>query len=261
MMQPFMQLCLVAPLGRAEISSAMRSPEMSCAFSQVPAEKFFVARQPIDCVTLTRKAEPSASSAAMAGCEWMPCGQRLGGRLERGRVGDGDARAAGAVDDDRLELLGPHDGAEAAARGGAHVVVGRGDEDGGGLAAHLAGGAGADERDLVAVLLPETIDGVERAQALELRRRDELAAVGGDDEHRELVGLPGDLDAAQPELGQRPRGRAAGVGLFDAAGERALAADGQPAAVGDDRAGEDTGGDNERRCRGRADRPRDRLLG
>ena len=54
------------------MSSAMCSPLMSCAFSQVPAEKFFVARQPMDCVTLTRKADPSASSAAMAGCEWMP---------------------------------------------------------------------------------------------------------------------------------------------------------------------------------------------
>ena len=55
----------------------MCSPLMSGAFSQVPAEKFLVARQPMDCVTLTRNAEPSASRAAMAGCEWMPVASAL----------------------------------------------------------------------------------------------------------------------------------------------------------------------------------------
>ena len=233
----------------------MRSPEMAGALSHVPAEKFFVARQPMDCVTLTRNAEPSASSAAMAGWEWMPVASALEAALRAAGSATVTPGPPAAVDDDGLELLGPHDGAEAAARRGAHVVVGGGDQHGGGARAHLAGRAAADERHLVAVLGPQLVDGGEGAEAGELRRRHQRAAVLGDDEHGELVGLPGHLDAAQAQVGQVTGGGAAGVGLFDAAGERALAADREPAAVGDDRAGEDAGREHEHVARAQRVRP------
>ena len=43
----------------------------------------------MDWVTLMRKAEPSASSAAMAGCEWMPVVSALEAALSARRVGHG----------------------------------------------------------------------------------------------------------------------------------------------------------------------------
>ena len=239
MMQPRMQLCLAALLGRTLMSSTMCSPVMLSAFSKVPAEKFFVARQPMDWVTFTRKAEPSASSAAIAGCERMPVGELPGGLLQRLRVGDAHARAALAVDDDGFEVLRTHDRAEAAAGGGAEVVVGGRDDDGGGLHLQLPGRADADERHLVAVLAAQRLDGRVRAQTRELRRGHELRPARAHLEHAELGGATVELEAAQAELRERARRRPAGVGLLDAAGERALAAHREPVAVRHGRAGED----------------------
>ena len=199
----------------------------------------------MDCVTLIRKADPSASSAAIAGWEWIPVASAFEAAFsDAGSATVTPGPPAPSITM-ALRLLRAHDGAEAAAGGGTHVVVWGRDQDRGRLAAHLAGRAGADERDLVAVLLPEKIDRVERAEALELRRRDELAALGRDHQDRQLVGLPGDVDGAQAELGKRPRGGSAGVGLLDAAGQWALAAHGQASAVGHHGPGEDTRRDDE----------------
>src|SRR3989304_3517485 len=102
-------------------------------------------------------------------------------RLELLVVGDGDAGAAGRVDDDRLQPLRAHHRAQAAAPGIAaggvlHVV----DADAGAGHAVLPGRPDADDRHALAVTLPQGPAYFVHALAREVARGQELRALPRD---------------------------------------------------------------------------------
>ena len=71
-------------------------------------------------------------------------------------------------------------------------------------------------------------------------------AVSGDMQQKRAVGAPAfDDDRGDPQAGKGEGDGAADVALLDAAGERALGADGQPAGIDQRGAGEIAGGKDE----------------
>ena len=161
-------------------------------------------------------------------------GEALGGSLEGRLVDHGRGFAALGIDDDGLEALGAHDGARAAAAavaGGTQFAVRA--RDGGGGQLHLAGAADGDVAALVAVGLAQLGNGVEVVEA-------------GHGCGHELGGVLGELELPpfafgsdvlddkghDAHLGEMAAALAAGVGFLDAAGEGALAANGDAVGVG-----------------------------
>ena len=153
----------------------------------------------------------------------------------------GERHLLAAPDDDGLELLGAHHGAESGARRGATLVGDDAREEGHGL----AGGSDAGDRGVLAVSRPEVVLRVQAILAPERRGVVErhLAVV---DEH---VGRR-PADAAEEdrvvagEAQVRPPGAAA-IGVAPAAGERRLADHGEAAAADRRRPGERPGDEAE----------------
>ena len=152
------------------------------------------------------------------------------------------------VDHDRLDLLGAHHRAHAAARGEprrAAVLVAEGDAREEALV--LADGAAQGDGDLLAVVRVQHLVGLEVA----------LAEVRGGVVERDGAVLlevdhhPARRGAVQREardllLAEAVAEGAAAVGLLDAAGERALAADARAVGIGEARAGEGSRREDER---------------
>jgi len=183
----------------------------------------------------------------------LECGSELLDRCVEGLlVGVLEIAEALVRYDDGLDALRAHDGTESAAPGEAvRIALHVRDRDARGLQAHLAGRAVRDGRVLV-VRGTEGLDRVgHRIVALAGPLIDPVhlgRAVGLDREHvaRLVVcRLPGEHDGGDPELGECVRGLTAGVRLLEATGQRALRADGQPAAVRSRRSAEQAGGEHE----------------
>ena len=148
--------------------------------------------------------------------------------LEARLVGGRPGHRSGLVEDERLDLLGAHHGADTAAThvaSRAQLAVAGGDRCGG--QHHLAGLADEHERDLVAIRRTELVDARVRAETLEAVVDLEGDPVLVDEDRPEVSarGLALDHDRRVAEPGDRLARLAAGVGFLDAARERALAAD------------------------------------
>ena len=178
----------------------------------------------------------------MAGWEWMPAVSAFEAALARpGRPRD--ARASGVVDHDGLEVLRAHDGAQAAAGGGAQAVIGGGDDDRGRLAAISPAGP-LQMTATLSPYCPQSGRWCRRCPGPRARAPVEVPPPAVTT-WTTLVGLPGHLDGADAQLGQLARGRPAGVGLLDAAGQRALGPHRQTPAVGHDGPGQDARRDDQ----------------
>ena len=154
-------------------------------------------------------------------------GEGLGPVVEKRRILGAQRAGPRIVHHDGLEALGAHDGAQAAtarvpARPVLHVVDG--DARHGHL--HLARRADAHDSHLVAVALPQQLVRLVHSLADQVSGGDELGAVFVYLEHGPLawLGLALHHDGLDAQVRQLVRGKAAGVGLLDAAGQRALAA-------------------------------------
>ena len=139
---------------------------------------------------------------------------------------------AGIVEDDRLDPLGAHDRADAAApavTGRTQFRVGAG--DGGRQQLALPGRTDGHVGHLVAVFRAQLLYQRVVVQQLEAVVDDDLDSILVDKDLVEVVTfrLPFQDDGGVAEPGQHLGGLAAGVGLLDGAGQRAFAADRQPA--------------------------------
>ena len=165
--------------------------------------------------------------------------RRHDGGLEA--VGIGDLHGAGAVDRDRLEVLGAHDGADAGAAGGAvHLVHDVGDER-----EMLTGRPDARHLGVFVGLGAHQIGRVLRVVAPDGRGVADLHLVVADPQVRRLGRLALDDDgvvAGVLELGPE---RAARVGAGDHVVERALGDHFVAARRRRERAGERAGGEDE----------------
>ena len=169
------------------------------------------------------------------------------GGLEGLGLGDLDL-LVGRLDGDELDPLGAHDRAQAATAAGTHVVVRILDRDVGGKHLHLAGRADADHADLVVDALVELLDDGKVAQADHFALFLDGHAVLADLQAVPLGGvgrLALDDQGLDAQAGEHLRRRAAGVGLLDGAGERALGPAGKTAGVGRRGAGEQARGEDE----------------
>ena len=231
MMQPRWQAWVASP-PRFVSSSAWASPLILDAPSNWPCLKLKVGYPPASFSTFVRTLVPNAGSPCpVTACRWSPSANALAAALNCWgclRAADGRARL---VEDDRLHLLRAHHGAHAAAAAvtrRAELTIRAGDR--GGAQLHLAGLPDGHVRHLVAVLLPELLDGVvvaEHPQAV-VHGEPDTALVDHDLPQVVARGLSLEDDREVAETGHRLRRLAAGVRLLDPAGERALAADRQP---------------------------------
>ena len=149
-------------------------------------------------------------------------GPEPGGGFEFLGVGQGHGRRALVIHHQGLELLGAHQGPQAApARGAARPAVGVGEMDGGAGEALFPGLADAHDPDTPAEALPQAGHGVVVPEAGEVVGRQKLHPVLGDfDErigivdgmalhHHGLDAQPGQLDGDEPP----------GIAFLDAAGK------------------------------------------
>jgi hypothetical protein len=168
-------------------------------------------------------------------------GKGLVGGLEFFGVGGCPHFHAVVIQDDGLDAFGSHDGAHATASGmagGTLFHIREGDGCGGHL--HLTGLADGDAGHFLAILGGELFHGGVVAQSLEIFGGFQFDAVFVDDNLVKAVVrcFPFEDDGciAQPAHHLGPL--AAGVGLLDAAGERAFAAHADPAGNGRGRTAE-----------------------
>ena len=153
-----------------------------------------------------------------------------------------------AVDDDRLDLLAAHHRADAAARGDADgAALGIGEGDPRDQPHILADRPAQAEAHLVAVFLEQQFRRFDIALAeIGLGILEGDLAVLVDVDHRPLVRRAVEVEPGDLELTQGEGEGAARVRFLDAAGQRALAADGEPVRVREIGARERAGGENQR---------------